>query len=140
MHPGVENHIGAFPSHLRAVASRNVLHMHRRTDHGARDSQSLGAVSFHLGSKHQLGSGVGHGRLDLEIVIADQGFKAKFLGSRTDRPRHLAAVGAKANHFESKLLTADASCRQGVTAVAKNEHPLTCEVGGINGFRIPGKP
>ena len=38
VNPAVENHIGAFPAHLRAESRRHILDVHWRTDHSARDA------------------------------------------------------------------------------------------------------
>ena len=65
-------HVGAFEAHLRRVARREILHMHRRRDHRAGNAQPLGDVALHLRAEHQLGLQLGDRRLDLEIVVGDQ--------------------------------------------------------------------
>ena len=72
MDPGVEDDVGAFEAHLRRVARREVLHVHRRRDHRAGDAQPLGDVALHLRAEHQLGLQLGDLRLDLEVVVGDQ--------------------------------------------------------------------
>jgi hypothetical protein len=59
MHPGVEEHVGALEAHLRRMARREVLHVHRRRDHRAGQAQALGDVALHLRAQHQLGRGGG---------------------------------------------------------------------------------
>ena len=55
MHPGVEHHVGAFEAHLRRVARREILHVHRRRDHRARNAEALGDVALHLRAEHEFG-------------------------------------------------------------------------------------
>ena len=103
MHPGVEQHVGAFESHLRRVARREVLHMHRRRDHRARDAQAFGDVALHLRAEHELGLRFGDLGFDLEVVVADQRLDAVQLGGLADLACELAAVGAQADHCEAEL-------------------------------------
>ena len=52
-------HVGALEAHLRRVARREVLHVHRRRDHRAGHAQALGDVALHLRAEHQLGLQLG---------------------------------------------------------------------------------
>ena len=139
MHPAVEDHIGPLPTHLRRIAGRHVLHVQRRADHGTGDAEALGAVALHLGAEHQLRRCLGHRLFHRQVVVADQRLQPQLLGHRPHLPRQLAAVGAQAHHLEAELLTGDAGGGDGMGGVAKDEHPLAGEIGGIHRAGIPGQ-
>mgnify|MGYP003340275705 CR=1 FL=1 len=53
VHKCVEEHIGALKTHLRGIARRKILHVHRCGDHGAGDRQPLGDMAFHLRAENK---------------------------------------------------------------------------------------
>ena len=65
MHPGVEQNIRAFKSHLGRVACREILHMHRRRNNRAWNAKPLGNMPLHLGAKNQVGLGLANSLLHL---------------------------------------------------------------------------
>ena len=138
VHPGVEQHVRTFQAHLRRIAGGEVLHVHGRRDHRAGDAQALGDVALHLRAQHQLGLGVGDGRLDLEVVVADQRFEAVELGGVAHRAREFAAVGAQAHDGEAQLGGGHAGSGHGMAGVAEHEDPLVGQVGRIDRAGIPG--
>ena len=113
--------------------------MHGCADHRAGNPQPLGAVALHLGSQHQFRCRFGHGRFHRQVVVTDQGLQAQGFGGSPHGPGHFTAVGAQPHHRETQFLAADPGRGEGVTAVAKDEHPLAREVRGVHGFRIPGQ-
>jgi hypothetical protein len=72
MHPGVEEHIGTFETHLGGIAGGEVLDMHRRGDDRAANAEALGDVALHLRAQHQLRRGVDDRLLDIQIIVGDQ--------------------------------------------------------------------
>ena len=104
MHPGVEEHVGAFEPHLRRIARREILHMHRRRDHRAGNAEPLGDVPLHLRAEHQFGLQLGDLRLDFQIVVGDQRLDAVALGGLAHLAGEFAAVGAEADDGEAELL------------------------------------
>ena len=140
MHPGVEQHVGAFEPHLRRVARRKVLHVHRCRDDGARHAHPLGDVTLHLRAEHQFGLQLGDARLDLEVVVADQRLDAVQLGGLAHFAREFAAVGADADDGEAHFLRGHARRSHGVRGIAEHEHALARQVGGIDRARVPRRP
>ena len=69
MHPGVEQNIRAFKSHLGRVACREILHMHWRRNNRARNAKPLGNMPLHLRTKNQVGLGLANGLLHLKVVF-----------------------------------------------------------------------
>ena len=97
-------------------------------------------MALHLGAKHQLRRGLGHGLFHHQVVVGDQGLQAQLLGGGAHLPRLFAAVGAQAHHGEAQLLAGDAGGGDRMGGIGKDEHPLAREVGGIHRARIPGQP
>jgi len=124
MNPGIEEHVGAFETHLRGIAGREILHMHRRRNHGARQAKSLGDMAFHLRAQHQLGREFRHARFNFEVVVGDQWLDAVFFGGFANLARKFPAVGAKTNHFKAQLFRGHTGRCDGVRCVTKHEHTL----------------
>ena len=139
VYPGVEDDIRPLESHLRGVAGGHILHMQRCADHGAGNAEPLSAVALHLGAEHQLGGGLGDGRLHGEVVVTDQGFETELSGGSAQLAGLLAAVAAQPHHLETQFAAGDASGGDGVGGIAEHEHPLAGEVGGVHRTRIPGQ-
>ena len=90
VHPFVEDHIGAFEAHLRRIASREALHMHRRGNDRTGKPQLLGDVALHLRAENEFRLKLRHLGLDLKIIVGDQRLDAKLLGSLPHGPCKLA--------------------------------------------------
>ena len=69
MHPGIEDDIGTFKTHLRRIARGEILHMHRRGNHGAGHAKLLGNMAFHLRAKHQFGLQRGDAFFDFQVIV-----------------------------------------------------------------------
>ena len=140
VHPAVEDDVGPLPAHLGGIAGGDILNVQGGTDHGAGNAQPLGAVALHLGPKHQLRRCRSHGRLNGEVVIADQGLQPQLRRQRSDLPGHLTAVGAQAHHFKTQFAAGDPCRGQGVGAIGEHKDPLARQIGGIHRAGIPRKP
>ncbi len=114
--------------------------MHRCADHCTGEAQSFSAVPLHLGAEYQFWCCCGHRCFYLEVVITDEGLKSHRFRCRSHGSSHFSAVSAEANHFKAELVFADPCCCQGMGSISKDEHPFPCEVGGIDGFGVPGQP
>ena len=137
MHPGVKQDVGTFKTHLRRIAGREVLHMDRGRDDGAGQSQALGNVAFHLSAQNQLGLQGTYLLFDLQVVVGDQGLHAIQLGGVAQLAREFPAVGAHAHHLEAHFLVGNACSGHDVRGVAKQEHALAGEVGGVHRACVP---
>ena len=140
MHPGVEHHVGAFEAHLRRIARREILHMHRRRDHRAGNAQPLGDVALHLRAEHQFRLQLGDLRFDLQVIVGDQRLDAVELGGLAHFAGELAAVGAEPDDGEAELLGCDARGGDGMGGVAEDKDALAGQIGRIDRARIPGQP
>ena len=140
VHPGIEDHVGAFETHLRSVARRKILHMHRRGDHRAGNAQTLGNMPLHLRAQHQLGLQFRDLGLDLEIIVGDQRLDAVKRGGVANFAAEFAAVGAKPDHLEAELVRGDPCGGDGVGRIAEDEDALAGKVGRIDRARIPRQP
>ena len=114
--------------------------MQRRADHGTGESQPFGTVALHLGTQHQFRAGVSHGLFDRQVVVGDEGLQAQLLGSCPHLPGQLPAVATQAHHLKAQFLACNLGGGDGMGGIAKNEHPLAREVGGIHRAGIPGQP
>ena len=70
VHPGVEDHVRAFEAHLRRVARREILHVHRCRDHGAGDAEALCDVPLHLRAEYEFWLQLRDARFDGEVGFA----------------------------------------------------------------------
>ena len=137
VHPGVEEHVGAFKTHLRCIPGGEVLHMHRGRNHRAGDALALGDVALHLCAQDQLGLQ----RVDLgfnfEVVVGDQGFDAVAFGAFAHFAGKFAAVCAHAHHLKTHLLAGDAGRGHHMRGVTKNIDPLAGQVGRVDRLGVP---
>ena len=140
MHPGVENDIGAFETHLRTVPRREILNMHRRRNDGARQAQPLGDMPLHLGAEHQFTCRSRDGVFNHQIVVGDQRLDAIKLGGGANVASEFTVVAAQPDHFETQFVTGDARRRNGVSRIAENENSLAGQVRRIDRARPPGHP
>src|SRR6056297_2883043 len=124
MYPGVEDHVCAFDTHLRAVARREILNMHGRGNDSAGNAQALADMTLHLGAEDHLGGQFLDPALNLEVIVGDEGLYAKFLGDTAQHPGLFAVVAAHADHFEPRLVTGDAGAGGNMRAIAEQEHAL----------------
>ena len=139
MHPGVEDDIGAFKTHLRRIAGGEILHMDGGGNHGAGHAQPLGDVALHLGSQNQFHLQFGDLRLDVQIVVGDQRLDPIELGGLAHLAGEFARIGAEPHDLEAQLRLRDARGGDGVAGVAENEDALAREIGRIHRARIPGQ-
>ena len=114
--------------------------MQRRADHRTGDPQPFGTVALHLGAQHQFRAGLGHGLFDRQVVVGDEGLQAQLLGSCAHLPGQFPAVAPQAHHLKAQFLARNLGGGDGMGGIAKNEHPLAREVGGIHRAGIPGQP
>ena len=137
VHPSVEQHIRAFKTHLRRVAGREVLHVHRGGNHRAGNALALGDVALHLRAQNQLGLQRVDLGFDFQVVVGDQGFDAVAFATVAHLAGKFAAVSAQAHHLKTHLLAGDAGGGHHVGGVAKNIDPLAGQVGRIDRLGVP---
>jgi hypothetical protein len=138
VHPGVEHHVRALEAHLRRVARREVLHVHRRRDHRAGHAQALGDVALHLRAQHQFGLQFGDLGLDLEVVVADQRLDPVQLGGLADLAARIRGCRCPGRRPGSPARWRDARGGHRMRGVAEHEHTLAGEVGRIDRAAVPG--
>ena len=102
MHPGIEDDVRAFEAHLRRVARREVLHVHRRRDHGAGHAEPLGDVAPSA-CRAQFGLQFRDLGFDLEVVVGDERLDAVERGGLAHLAGEFAAVGAEADDLEAEF-------------------------------------
>ena len=132
MNPGIEDDVGAFETHLRRVARRKILHMHRRRDHGAGNAKPLGDMALHLRAQHQFGLQFRDPGFDLEVVVGDQRLDPVEFGCLANVTAEFAAVGADPDHLEAELVGCDAGRGNRVGGIAEDEDPLAGQIGRIH--------
>ena len=52
MHPIIKDYVGTFPTHLGGIPSGNILNVNRSRNDCARDAQTFGNMTFHLGAQN----------------------------------------------------------------------------------------
>ena len=137
MDPGVEQHIGALETHLRAVAGGEILHVHGRRNDGTGQAQALGDVPLHLGAQHQFGLQVADALLDLEVVVGDERLAAVLLGCIAHLASEFAAVGAQPHDLKPHLLRSHPGRGHHVRGVSEDEHALARQIGRVNRAGVP---
>ena len=137
VHPGVEQHISAFKTHLRGVAGGEVLHVHWGRNHRARNALALGDVALHLGAQNQLGLQGVDLVFDFQVVVGDQRFNAVAFGTVAHFAGKFAAVAAQAHHLKAHLLAGDAGRGHHMRGVAKNVDALAGQVGRVDRLGVP---
>ena len=138
--PAVEQHIGAFPTHLRAVARGEVLHMDGGRNHRTGNAQPLGDVALHLAAEHQFGGGGDDGVFDLHMVVGDQRLDTVFGGGLAQVAREFAVVAAKSDDFEAELLMRNTGRGNGMRRIAENEDALAGQIVRVDRARPPRHP
>ena len=108
------------------------------TAHG--HAEALGDVPLHLRAQHQLRLQGRDGRLDLEVVVADQRLEAELGGGGPQLAAELAAVAAEADHVEAQLVAGDPGGGHGVGGVAEHEDAFAGQIGAVDRARVPRQP
>src|SRR5207237_1409038 len=124
-------------SDLRRVARREILHMARRRDHGARNAEPLGDMALHLRAEHELRPQLADAGFDLQVIVGNQRLDAVDGRSLADLAGEFAGIGAETDDLEAELLGRDARRGDRMSRVAEDEDALAGEIGRVDRARIP---
>ena len=111
--------------------------MHGCGNDCAGHSHALGNVPLHLRAQHELGLKFRDPGFNLQIVVTDQRLDAIQFGCLAHLARELAAVGAEADHRETKLLCRHTSGCHGVRRIAEHKHAFSGQVSRVHRARVP---
>ena len=132
VNPGVKHHIGALKAHLWGIPCREILHMHWRGNHRARNAQALGDVALHLRAQDQLWLQLSNAGFYFEVIVCDQCFNVVKFGGIADVSGVFSAVSAQAHYRKAEFAAGDACGGNGVGGVTKNKNTLVGQVGRVN--------